>query len=71
MIVRLPEFTGQPCDMSGAPMERPMGYFARGATGRVCLVMVMEARGDGTEDDVLIEDVEKWARSVPGGYLDY
>ena len=71
MMVRLPEWAGRPCDLTGAPMERPMGHFARGATGRVCLVLVTEAIGDGSEEDVLIEDVEKWARSVPGGYLDY
>ena len=71
MIVRLPEYKGGRCDLTCAPMERPMGHFARGATGRVCLVLVTEAKGDGSEDDVLIEDVDKWARSVPGGYLDY
>jgi len=69
MIVRVPEFAGDPCDMTGDPMKHPMGYFARGATGRVCLVFVAEARGG--EEDVSIEDVEKWAKSVPGGYLDY
>jgi hypothetical protein len=35
MIVRLPEYKGARCDITGAPMERPMGHFARGATGRM------------------------------------
>jgi len=69
MMTYMPEWAGRPCDVSGDPMERPMGCFARGATGRVCLVLVMEAR-DGDEPSS-IEEIEKWAESVPGGYLDY
>ena len=52
-----------------------MGCFARGATGRVCLVMV------GHPDDEFfsnkkgnlstIEEVKEWAESVEGGYLDF
>lgn len=50
-----------------------LGVFARGATGRVCLVMVAR------EDDPQVagqtistyEELEEWACSEPGGYLDY
>ena len=69
MIALLPEYDGQPCDFTGEPMTTAVGYFARGATGRVCLVMVGEYReGD---DLSTLDDVGLWAESVPGGYLDY
>jgi hypothetical protein len=69
MVVRLENFDGQPCDLTGKPMTNAVGFFARGATGRVCLVMVGECREGETLST--LEEVETWAESVPGGYLDY
>jgi len=68
MMTFLPEYNGTSCDNSGAPMEKATGHFARGATGRVCLVMVTEFEGHKIST---LDEIEDWAHSVPGGYLDY
>ena len=49
------------------------GCFVRGATGRVCLVMVGHPEDEFFKNDNIstMEEVQKWAESVPGGYLDY
>ena len=69
MIATLTEYKGQPCDFTGEPMANPVGYFARGATGRVCLVMVGEQREGDTVST--LEQIQEWAASEPNGYLDY
>ena len=73
MRVRLTEYDGTTERGSfGAPditYEQAVGCFARGATGRVCLVLIEELH-----DDMILstlDEVEEWAMSVPGGYLDY
>jgi len=52
-----------------------LGCFARGATGRVCLVMVGHPEDDffSTEgfEPSTIDEVREWAESVEGGYLDF
>jgi hypothetical protein len=68
MMTFLPQYNGSASDFTNEPMTQAVGYFARGATGRVCLVMV------GEYDDqavATLEEVETWAESVPGGYLDF
>ena len=71
MIAFLPEYNGQACDFTGKPMTRAVGHFARGATGRVCLVLVGEhSRGDLIRSKTM-EEIREWAESVPNGYLDY
>lgn len=69
MIAFLPEYNGQACDITGQVMTRAVGHFARGATGRVCLVLVSEYN-EGNQVRTL-DEVQTWAESVPGGYLDY
>lgn len=71
MLVRLPEYDGQACDYTGTAMSKAVGAFARGATGRVCLVMAFDAAEAPNPNWVTLEEVEAWAESVPGGYLDY
>jgi len=68
MMTFLPEYAGSPCDFTGTSMTNPVGYFARGATGRVCLVMVGEFKGEKIST---YDEIEEWAESVPGGYLDF
>lgn len=74
MIVRLPEWNGQVCDYTGQPTDYAYGYFARGATGRVCLVLLVD-KTVVSEDELdrvsTLAEVQAWAESVPGGYLDY
>lgn len=50
-----------------------LGLFARGATGRVCLVMVAHHEDKEMEGVKVstMEEIEEWAESVPGGYLDF
>jgi hypothetical protein len=69
MITMLPEYNGSACDITGNPMINAVGYFARGATGRVCLVLACELR-PGNEIATLSE-LREWAESEPNGYLDY
>ena len=70
MMVRLPEYDGQACDYTGSPMSKAIGAFARGATGRVCLVLAFDGAEQPTKT-VSLAEVEAWAESVPGGYLDF
>ena len=69
MITMLPEYNGDRCVITGKPMINAVGFFARGATGRVCLVLTGELR-DGDEISTLSE-IREWAESEPNGYLDY
>ena len=69
MITMLPEYNGDRCVITGKPMTNAVGFFARGATGRVCLVLTGELR-DGDEISTLSE-IREWAESEPNGYLDY
>lgn len=69
MLARLPEYDGQSCDLTAAPMSKAVGAFARGATGRVCLVLVYEF-AEEMQLSTLTE-INEWAESVPGGYLDF
>lgn len=73
MFARLPEFDGvTEKGYFGNPdvtYEKAVGAFARGATGRVCLVLVQELT-EGMQISTL-DEIEKWAESVPGGYLEY
>ena len=71
MLVRLPEYDCQRCDYTGEPMAKAVGAFARGATGRVCLVLAFEGDINPNMNLVTLEEVEKWAEEVEGGYLDY
>ncbi len=66
------------CDFTGRQYAEPVdgaGFFARGATGRVCLVMQagpewLAEYGDTNPTETEAE-IRTWAESVPGGYLDY
>ena len=71
MLVRLPEYDGKACDYTGAPMGKAVGAFARGATGRVCLVLAFDAAEASNQNWVTLAEVAEWAESVPGGYLDF
>lgn len=68
MMTFLPEYNGSECDFSGVPMTQAVGYFARGATGRVCLVMVGEYKD---QQVATLDEVQAWAESVPNGHLDF
>jgi hypothetical protein len=70
MMTFLPQYNGSASDFTNEPMTQAVGYFARGATGRVCLVMVGEYEGPN-HNVTTLEEVEAWAESVPGGYLDF
>lgn len=63
------------CDYTGKKYAEPvMGYhlFARGATGRVCCVVTASKEAyDVQPKTMTLEEIEKIAESVPGGYLDY
>jgi hypothetical protein len=64
------------CDWTDQKFDEPvMGYhlFSRGATGRVCQVLNLCAEAVNLEKNKVstLEEVEAWAESVPGGYLDY
>lgn len=66
------------CDFTGERFESPVQgihCFSRGATGRVCCVMYggpeQLARWGGPEKAATLEEVQAWAESEPGGYLDY
>lgn len=73
MMARLKEYDGYTeSGILGNPdvtYEKAVGYFARGATGRVCLVLLGELKPE-MEISTLAE-ISDWAESVPGGYLDY
>ena len=71
MLVRLPEYDGKPCDYTGAPMAEAVGAFARGATGRVCLVLAFDAAEAPNKNWVTLAEVAEWAESEPNGYLDF
>lgn len=72
MIARLKEYDGHTeRGMFGNPdvtYEQAVGYFARGATGRVCLVLLDELK-EGMQISTLAE-ISEWAEQG-GGYLDY
>jgi hypothetical protein len=63
------------CDYTDRKFDDPVpGYhvFARGATGRVCCVMYVSKEAVGVDQKInTIRELEAWAESVPGGYLDY
>ena len=64
------------CDYSGQVFEMEVAgfhVFARGATGRVCHVLDACANAVNLEKNKVstFEELEAWAESVPGGYLDY
>lgn len=67
------------CDYTGKVFKAPVkGYhvFARGATGRVCHVLnVCAAAVKPNRPNFFVistlKEVEEWAESIPGGYLDY
>ena len=62
------------CDLCNEKEVEGFHFFARGATGRVCNVMDICHECDGHSQDrkgYTLEEVEKWAESVPNGYLDY
>ena len=69
------EATIQECDITGRRFSEPVsGYhvFARGATGRVCCVMYVSKEAISEDQQIsTFEELEAWAESVPGGYLDY
>jgi len=69
MICLLPEYNNTSCDITGEPMQQAVGAFARGATGRVCLVMAME-KPEGAQLSTL-DEIQEWAESIPNGFLDY
>ena len=50
-----------------------VGLFARGATGRVCLVMVAHKDDPQVAGQTISthDELDAWACSEPGGYLDY
>lgn len=55
------------CDECHGSHENGTLFFARGATGRVCHVLC----GCPRDDNGSLEQVERWAGSVTGGYLDF
>ena len=62
------------CDLCNEKEVAGFHFFARGATGRVCNVMDICHECDGHSSDregYTLEEVNAWAESVPGGYLDY
>jgi hypothetical protein len=65
----------QECDYTDRKFDDPVsGYhvFARGATGRVCCVMYVSKEAISEDQQISsFEELEAWAESVPGGYLDY
>ena len=73
MFARLPEYDGTTeKGYFGNPdvtFEKAVGAFARGATGRVCLVLLQELRDDMQLST--LSEINEWAKSVPGGFLDY
>ena len=71
MMVRLPGYDGQRCDYTGEPMAEAVGAFARGATGRVCLVLAFDRAQAPNHDLVTLEEVAAWAESEPQGFLDF
>ena len=73
MIARLKEYDGYTeRGIMGNPdvtYEQAVGYFARGATGRVCLVLIDELKEEMQIST--LNEIAEWAESVEGGYLDY
>ena len=69
MIALVPEYNGKACDFTGNTMTEAVGYFARGGTGRVCLVMVGERAAEHKVSS--LDEIAAWAESEPHGYLDY
>ena len=60
------------CDLCNEKEVEGFHFFARGATGRVCNVLDMCHECDGHDrKGHTLEEVNAWAESVPGGYLDY
>jgi len=63
------------CDYTDKKFDEPVpGYhvFARGATGRVCCVMHVAKEEISKKNKVsTLEELEAWAESIPGGWLDY
>ena len=62
------------CDLCDEKGVFGFHFFARGASGRVCNVLDVCHECDGNSHDrkgYTLEEVEAWAESVPGGYLDY
>ena len=62
------------CDLCDEKGVFGFHFFARGASGRVCNVMDVCHECDGNSHDrkgYTLEEVEAWAESEPGGYLDY
>ena len=62
------------CDICNEKDVEGFHFFARGATGRVCNVLDMchECTSIPADNEGhTLEEVEKWAESEPGGYLDY
>ena len=62
------------CDMCDRTEVAGFHFFARGATGRVCNVLDICHECDGNSHDekgYTLEEVDAWAESEPGGYLDY
>ena len=66
-------YTGQSDFSEREVEEEGIGCFARGATGRVCLVLVGHPEDDFFKDTKFstLREVQEWAESVPGGFLDY
>jgi hypothetical protein len=62
------------CDMCDEKQVAGFHFFARGASGRVCNVLDVCHECDHDSHDTkgyTLEEVEAWAESEPGGYLDY
>ena len=62
------------CDMCDQTEVAGFHFFARGASGRVCNVLDVCHECDGNSQDrkgYTLAEVNDWAESVPGGYLDY
>jgi hypothetical protein len=61
------------CDKTGKTTDHIIGVFVRGATGRVCCVLEFDYDSSPELHDKLntLEEIEVWAESEPGGYLDY
>jgi hypothetical protein len=62
------------CDLCDEKGVFGFHFFSRGASGRVCNVLDVCHECDGNSHDrkgYTLEEVEAWAESEPGGYLDY